>query len=389
MSIIVRFSERWLAPILMVGIACFGSLVHAGPPRGCIPVEQLPPLPFIRADNTPKQVLAHFEAIERIEIFDPVERRVITTLTGSSLSRFKSPIAWFAEEPEMQWIAAAQTIGPISRWRTVLLIHLKGHSEPFLAHPLGPKTLRMQRKNPWVRGDVVGSRRDAKTDLYVDFHHMSRLADAFESVRPLAHFCRATIRVSDCALERARASEHVHPPRIRRDNTVKQLLASRDRITRIKIWSRSNRGVVGELEEAEVATLAEKLGQANSPRNEWAGSPPMWDAVLLVYTRGNELPFAVHLIDQYSLRVGASEPMTPAIWEDMTAEEQPRVIAHDIRFDHDLDRILERFLGPEDPFGQLRFEREREVQRRCTPHSGSGREAFPHLPSARIEPADL
>lgn len=213
------------------------------------------------------------------------------------------------------------------------------------------------------------------------------------------------VRMPDCAVEQARrAHEPVQDPRIRRNNTAKQLIASKNRITRIKIWSRWHRGVVGELDEAEVATLIAKLGSARIRNDEWTSNAPSWDAVLLIYTRGNELPFAVHPIDQESLRVGHSEPMSTAIWEESVSVEgedeemdedgemeeppAPRIIAQDIYVDHDLFEILPRFLGPEDPFNELQFEREREIQRRCHPHSDIGDDPFPHLPMARIEPAD-
>jgi hypothetical protein len=118
--------------------------------------------------------------------------------------------------------------------------------------------------------------------------------------------------------------------------------------------------------------------------------------VLLVYTQGSKLPLAVHVIDEYSLRVSHVDPMSVAIWEesnwDGDDEENrppPRAIAYDVVMDHDLFDILPRFLGPEDPFGKLQSERHRELQRRCHPNSDIGSDPFPNLPSARIEPAEL
>lgn len=338
----------WGFTVLGHGEAAIASPPELSPEaRGCMPTERLPPLPIIRSDNTAKQLLADSDKIERIEIFDPVERRVVTTLVGRD-RKILSAMSWFAETPEIQWIAQAQTIGRISRWRTVLLIYLEDHSQPFLAHPLSDSVLRLHRKHPYARGDVISQWRDPKTDVYVEDYHMWRLTDAFEAVRPFDDFCPTTIRMPDCELEQARQHVPVQPPRIRADNTASKLIAARRRITRVKIWSEWHRGVVGELSGAEVATLIEQLGATTGPASEWDGSPSSWDAVLLVYTQSNELPFAVHAMSH-------------------------------------LPEILSRYLGPED----LRFERAREVQRRCHPHSGIGDDPWPDLPFARIEPADL
>jgi hypothetical protein len=279
----------------------------------------------------------------------------------------------------------------------VLLMYPNDGSLPFLVHPISTSVLRLHDDHPHQRGFVAEGFAHLQTDILAGQQQILTLADAFDSVRALSDFCLATIRMPDCAVEQARrADEPVHPPRIRSNNTVKQLIASRSRITRIKVWSAWHRGVVGELDEAEIADLSEQLGQARSPRSEWAGSPAPWDAVLLVYTRGSDLPFAVHVIDEYSLRVGHVDPMSAGIWEESDWEGDdeeepppPRVVAHDVFTRHDLLDILPRFLGPEDPFGKLQSERHRELQRRCHPNSDIGRDPFPNLPSARIEPAEL
>jgi hypothetical protein len=377
MSIFKRSSDclaRWSVRVLLVVAASYGEgQAIASPPEiesgspGCLPIDDRVPLPVVRADNTLEQLLARIYDIERIEIFDPVERRVIATLTGRMKGEFVQPIDWFAAIPETELPATQRHLGPVSRWRTVLLFYPKDHSDPFLAHPLNEWVIRLQGERPYERGDVSDGWRDPKTDLLVGTYQMARLTDAFESVRPLSHFCPATIRMPDCAVEQARwANEPVQPPRIRPNNSAKQLIASKNQITRIKIWSAPHRGVIGELDETEVADLTKQLGQATRPRNEWSGSPGMWNAALLVYTRGSELPFAVHVMDEFSLRVSHS----------------------DVVVDHDLLDILPRYLGPEDPFWKLEHERQREVQRRCHLHSDIGDDPFPHLPMARIEPVD-
>ena len=221
-------------------------------------------------------------------------------------------------------------------------------------------------------------------------------------------------RVPDCMIERALRDVPVQEPRIRKDNRASTFVASRARFTRVLVWSRRHHGVVGELSAEEVGGLVEKLGEADIPINEWSASPWPWDAVLLVYTKGNELPFAVHVIDSVALRVSPSDPMSPVIWQEpqlvetkkrKNADDEdededgdddyggeydqlPRPGLRDIFLDrHHLTWAMERFLGPEDPFDELEVGRVREIERRCHPHSGIGEDPWPDLPSARIEPA--
>jgi hypothetical protein len=304
------------------------------------------PLPTVNAQNTPKEFRKHWTNISRIDVYDPLLRRVSTSVTGTAAVIFMSQIRFYTRMREAQWMAVTNLIRGAPRWRGVLIFHPRD-GLPFVAHPLTSTIIRFETDEPFRRGYVADlESRDPATDLIVDQADMGRLRGALRAALAPGDFCPATISMPACALEQAGRREPGHVPLVEQ-LTARSLVAGRRNIVKIEVWSRWHRGVVDDLSPAERQALSSALANAELstavPDTPWPD-----ETLLLVYRKGARRPTSLHVLSDTQLGL---------------AGERPALLT----FEAGALAFLRRYLEP----AEQREARELDAQRRC--------EAWPEL----------